>query len=69
MRAGLMKRVWLVKIEWDNGNTTMTYQKTREDSRNLKKSLSGMNSVSSVKILKGYEYTSGRIYISGKVHY
>lgn len=64
-----MKRVWLVKVEWVNGSTTLTYQKTREDSRNLKKSFSGLNGISSVKILKGYEYTSGHIYISGKVHY
>lgn len=64
-----MKRIWLVKIEWVNGNTTVTYQKTREDSRNFKKSFSGLSGVSSVKILKGYEYTSGRTYIGGKVHY
>lgn len=64
-----MKRIWLVKIEWDNGNTTITYRKTREDSRNLKKAFSELSSVSSVKILKGYEYVSGRTYIGGKVHY
>lgn len=66
-----MKRVWLVKTEWISGGVTMTYQKTREDARNLKKSICALNdgSTTSVKILKGYEYTSGRIYISGKVHY
>jgi hypothetical protein len=66
-----MKRIWLVKTEWKSGGVTMTYQKTREDARNLKKSISELNvdCLISVKILKGYEYTSGRIYISGKVHY
>ena len=66
-----MKRVWLVKTEWTSGGVTMTYQKTREDARRLKKSFSELHTgyLISVKILKGYEYTSGRIYISGKVHY
>lgn len=70
-RSGLMKRVWLVKTEWKSGGVTMTYQKTREDARNLKKSICALNdgSTISVKILKAREYSSGRVYISDKVHY
>lgn len=66
-----MKKVWLVRTEWTSGSVTMTYQKTREDARRLKKSFneSPTGYLVSVKILKGYEYTSGRVYISGKVHY
>lgn len=66
-----MKKFWVVKTEWSNGNTVMTNKKTREDARTLKRSLKDLDYgyVDSVQILKAQEYASGRIYISGKVYY
>ena len=69
MRPITMKKFWLVKIKWSSGCTTMTALSTRQQARDFKKSMFHGDLTESVSIHKAKEYSSGRVYISGKVHY
>lgn len=64
-----MKKFWLVKIKWSSGSKTMTALPTRQQARDFKKSMFHGDLTESVSIHKAKEYSSGRVYISGKVHY
>lgn len=64
-----MKKLWLAKIKWASGGMTMTALPTRQQARDFKKSMFNMDMIKSINIHKAREYSSGRVYISGKVHY
>lgn len=64
-----MKRFWLAKIKWSSGSVTMTALPTRQQARDFKKSMLIGDMIKSISIHKAREYSSGRVYISGKVHY
>lgn len=65
----IMKKFWLVKIKWSSGCKTMTALPTRQQARDFKKSMFHGDLTESVSIHKAREYSSGRVYVSGKVHY
>ncbi len=64
-----MRKFWLAKIKWASGGMTMTALPTRQQTRDFKKSMLNMDMIKSISIHKAREYSSGRVYISGKVHY
>lgn len=69
MRPITMRQFWLAKIKWASGGMTMTALPTRQQARDFKKSMFNMDMIKSISIHKAKEYSSGRVYISGKVHY
>lgn len=69
MRPITMRQFWLVKIKWASGGMTMTALPTRQQARDFKKTMLTGDVVNSISIHKAREYSSGRVYISGKVHY
>lgn len=69
MRPITMRQFWLAKIKWASGGMTMTALPTRQQARDFKKSMFNMGIIKSISIHKAREYSSGRVYISGKVHY
>lgn len=64
-----MKQFWLAKIKWSSGSMTMTALPTRQQARDFKKSMFNIDLTKSISIHKAIEYSSGRVYISGKIHY
>lgn len=64
-----MKKFWLAKVKWASGVMTMTALPTRQQARDFKKSMFNADMIKSISIHKAREYSSGRVYISGKVHY
>lgn len=69
MRPITMRQFWLAKIKWASGGMTMTALPTRQQARDFKKSMFNMDMIKNISIHKAREYSSGRVYISGKVHY
>ncbi|QGZ13766.1 hypothetical protein [Escherichia phage vB_EcoP_EcoN5] len=69
MRPITMRQFWLAKIKWASGGMTMTALPTRQQARDFKKSMFNMDMIKNISIHKAREYSSGRVYIGGKVHY
>ena len=69
MRPITMRQFWLAKIKWASGGMTMTALPTRQQARDFKKSMFNMDMIKNISIHKAREFSSGRVYISGKVHY
>ena len=69
MRPITMRQFWLAKIKWASGGMTMTALPTRQQARDFKKSMFNTDLTKRISIHKAREYSSGRVYISGKVHY
>lgn len=64
-----MRQFWLAKIKWASGSMTMTALPTRQKARDFKKSMFNADMIKSISIHQAREYSSGRVYINGKVHY